>query len=136
MAHSSSFSSGFIIKWIILKILVLTFKPNVTTYPDNFVHIEIYCINLTINNNLIYFAYSWHNVLKSKFMGGKRNRRVDYLVHLLVTKVNPYYIKSMVQKAAGMKGLSVEMELFEAIKKKSEQIPEDDIKVLSQFENC
>ncbi|KAJ7938711.1 hypothetical protein B0H13DRAFT_1583399, partial [Mycena leptocephala] len=35
---------------------------------------------------------SWHHLLKGNFLEGKRNRRVDHLLHVLINSAIPYFI--------------------------------------------
>ncbi|CEP16772.1 hypothetical protein [Parasitella parasitica] len=47
--------------------------------------------NMETNN----FVESWHNQLKTTYLGRKRNRRVDRLIHILVKDVEPDYIQNI-----------------------------------------
>ncbi|CEP13527.1 hypothetical protein [Parasitella parasitica] len=47
--------------------------------------------NMETNN----FIESWHNQLKTTYMGRKRNRRVDRLIFILVNDVEPDYIHNI-----------------------------------------
>jgi hypothetical protein len=35
---------------------------------------------------------AWHHLLKGTFMQGKRNRRLDHLIHILVDQAIPHFI--------------------------------------------
>lgn len=61
-----------------------------------------------INMNMITEAY--HYVLKTKFLCGKRNRRIDHLIYVLVEELLPYYITKHKQQDFGFEGLSIEVQ--------------------------
>ena len=43
-------------------------------------------------------------MLKSHFLDGKRNRRIDFLIHTLVNEMVPYYQNRHAQQAVGLEG--------------------------------
>lgn len=55
----------------------------------------------------IFVLSSYHHVLKSKWLEGKRNRRVDHLVHTLVTVMIPSYAIHHVRQELGFEGLNL-----------------------------
>ncbi|KAJ7577777.1 hypothetical protein C8J56DRAFT_714490, partial [Mycena floridula] len=61
---------------------------------------------------------AWHHVLKSKFLEGKRNRRADFLVHILVNEVVPFYKLRERRQDDKFEGLDLEMKRRQAIKEK------------------
>ena len=56
-------------------------------------------------SNLLIISY--HHILKSKWLEGKRNRRVDHLVHTLVTIMLPSYAIQHVRQELGFEGLNL-----------------------------
>ncbi|KDR65956.1 hypothetical protein GALMADRAFT_45345, partial [Galerina marginata CBS 339.88] len=44
----------------------------------------------TCDTNMLVEA--WHHLLKGTFMQGKRNRRLDHLIHILVEEAIPHFI--------------------------------------------
>lgn len=51
----------------------------------------------------------WHHVLKSKFLEGKQNRCVDYLLYVLLDLVIPYYIAWSQCQEFGFEGPDLEI---------------------------
>ncbi|KAJ7137525.1 hypothetical protein C8R43DRAFT_893494, partial [Mycena crocata] len=47
---------------------------------------------------------AWHHVLKSTHMEGKRNRRVDQLIHVLINVALPDYITNHRAQRLGFHG--------------------------------
>ncbi|KAJ7248917.1 hypothetical protein C8J57DRAFT_978585, partial [Mycena rebaudengoi] len=52
---------------------------------------------------------SWHHLLKAKFLEGKRNRRVDHLLHVLLNKAIPYFIARHRRQEFGFEGPDLEV---------------------------
>ncbi|KAJ7579829.1 hypothetical protein C8J56DRAFT_795812, partial [Mycena floridula] len=42
------------------------------------------------DSNMNMLIEAWHHVLKTTFLEGKCNRRMDFLLHILVNKVVPF----------------------------------------------
>ena len=55
----------------------------------------------------IFVLSSYHHVLKSKWLDGKRNRRVDHLIHTLVTIMVPSYAVQHIRQELGFEGLNL-----------------------------
>src|SRR6266849_4579524 len=53
---------------------------------------------------MILFLTSYHHVLKDYWLDGKRNRRVDHLIHALVKDMIPSYEDRHKQQKLGMQG--------------------------------
>jgi hypothetical protein len=51
---------------------------------------------------------AWHHVLKCKFLHGKRNRRIDFLLHALTKRVLPFYAAKWARRALGFEGDDLE----------------------------
>ncbi|KAF8270563.1 hypothetical protein EI94DRAFT_1422579, partial [Lactarius quietus] len=58
------------------------------------------------DTNMLIEAY--HHVLKSKWLDGKRNRRLDHLAFILVKSVDPYYRFQHDRQQTGLDGLNLE----------------------------
>ncbi|KAJ7113249.1 hypothetical protein C8R43DRAFT_832977, partial [Mycena crocata] len=52
---------------------------------------------------------AWHHVLKWKFLEGKRNRRVDHLLDVLVNRVVPYHALKQRRQNNGFEGDDIEV---------------------------
>ncbi|KAJ7576586.1 hypothetical protein C8J56DRAFT_762085, partial [Mycena floridula] len=70
---------------------------------------------------------AWHHVLKGKFLEGKRNRRVDHLLHVLIDRVVPYYIARGHRQACGFEGPNLEVKRRREISERGEQLSKDSI---------
>lgn len=66
--------------------------------------------------------YSWHHLLKGNFMQGKRNRRLDHLLHILVDKAIPYFIHRHRRQEFGFKGPDLEVKKRIDIESRSQTI--------------
>ena len=55
----------------------------------------------------IFVLSSYHHVLKSKWLDRKRNRRVDHLIHTLITVMVPSYVVQHVRQEQGFEGLNL-----------------------------
>src|SRR5260370_36469843 len=53
---------------------------------------------------MIFFVLSYHNVLKDYWLDGKRNERVDHLIHALVKDMIPSYEDHHKRQKLGMQG--------------------------------
>ncbi|KAJ7243521.1 hypothetical protein C8J57DRAFT_1034711, partial [Mycena rebaudengoi] len=62
---------------------------------------------------------AWHHVLKSKFLHGKRNRRLDHLLHTLSNEVLPYYALKQRRQELGFEGPDIEVKKRNAIVSRS-----------------
>ncbi|KAJ7871039.1 hypothetical protein B0H13DRAFT_1569692, partial [Mycena leptocephala] len=56
------------------------------------------------DTNMLVEAYVWHHVLKSFHLEGKRNRRVDQLIHTLLNVALPNYIANHRAQQFGFHG--------------------------------
>jgi hypothetical protein len=63
---------------------------------------------------------SWHHVLKGKFLDGKRNRRLDHLINVLVARVAGYYALKQRRQELGFEGPDIEVLKRRKILEKSE----------------
>ncbi|KAJ7590248.1 hypothetical protein C8J56DRAFT_752125, partial [Mycena floridula] len=52
---------------------------------------------------------AWHHVLKGKFLQGKRNRRLDFLLHVLIDDVLPHFRLREHRQLAKFEGFDLEM---------------------------
>ncbi|KAJ7779485.1 hypothetical protein DFH07DRAFT_730176, partial [Mycena maculata] len=52
---------------------------------------------------------AWHSVLKCKFFHGKRNRRLDHLLYILLHGVLPYYALKQRRQDLGFEGPDMEV---------------------------
>jgi hypothetical protein len=52
---------------------------------------------------------AWHHLLKGKFMQGKRNHRLDQLIHILVKQVIPHFIQKHHSQTHGFEGGDLEV---------------------------
>lgn len=77
-----------------------------------------------IDTNMLIEA--WHHVLKGKFMDGKRNRRLDQLIYILVREVVPFYKQKQLRQEHGFEGLNLEIKARKAAIAKGEAIPKTD----------
>lgn len=60
-------------------------------------------------------VHRWHHVLKGKFLEGRRNRRLDHLLFVLVRKVLPYYLLKQRRQTLGFEGVDLEVAKRKAI---------------------
>lgn len=80
-----------------------------------------------IDTNMLIEA--WHHVLKGKFMKGRRNRRMDHLLHILIDEVVPYYAQKQLRQRHGFEGLNLEMKRRRDVIAAAESIPADAVHV-------
>jgi hypothetical protein len=72
---------------------------------------------------------SYHHTIKSTFLGGFRNRRVDVIIYTLVERLEDYYRTRRVRQGLGFEGENVEEKALRKIRVKALLIPDSDIKV-------
>jgi hypothetical protein len=65
--------------------------------------------------------------LKGKFLQGKRNRRIDHLLHILVERVLPYCSLKQRRQDLGFEGPDVEVKKRQDIKRRSQVYVKDNI---------
>ncbi|PPR02766.1 hypothetical protein CVT24_002240 [Panaeolus cyanescens] len=70
---------------------------------------------------------AWHHVLKGKFMQGKRNRRLDHLIYILVLKVMPYFLAKHQYQESGFAGPDLEVQERRRIEELAAKIDPNDI---------
>ncbi|KII90474.1 hypothetical protein PLICRDRAFT_71670, partial [Plicaturopsis crispa FD-325 SS-3] len=61
---------------------------------------------------------AWHHVVKGKFLHGKRNHRLDHLIHILVNEVVPFYALKQRRQDLGFEGADIEIQKRIDIEKK------------------
>lgn len=81
----------------------------------------------SIDTNMLIEA--WHHVLKGKFMRGKRNRRLDQLIYILVKEVVPFYAHKHLRQKFGFEGLNLEMKQRQDAEEKGLAIPKEHVQV-------
>jgi hypothetical protein len=64
-------------------------------------------IHEDIDTNMLLEA--WHHVLKGKFLHGKRNHRMDHLLHCLINEVIPHYKLKQSRQEIGFQGVNLEV---------------------------
>ncbi|KAJ7140308.1 hypothetical protein C8R43DRAFT_1201380, partial [Mycena crocata] len=52
---------------------------------------------------------AWHHLLKGDFLEGKRNRRLDHLIHVLYEIVIPHFIARHRRQEMGFEGPDLEL---------------------------
>ncbi|KAJ6505100.1 hypothetical protein C8R45DRAFT_817585, partial [Mycena sanguinolenta] len=62
---------------------------------------------------------SWHHMLKSKFLLGKRNRRLDHLLYVLIKRVVAYYGLKQERQNLGFEGPDIELKKHKDIAKRA-----------------
>ncbi|KAJ3523685.1 hypothetical protein NMY22_g11333 [Coprinellus aureogranulatus] len=77
---------------------------------------------------------AWHHLLKGKFMQGKRNRRLDQLIYVLVYQAMPYFIHRHHLQYSGFEGGDLEVQERLRIEVAAKLIPEDDIEQVDDGE--
>ncbi|KAJ7028487.1 hypothetical protein C8F04DRAFT_1290675, partial [Mycena alexandri] len=70
---------------------------------------------------------SWHHLLKGKFLEGKRNRRVDHLLHVLVNDTIPYFIGKHRRQEFGFEGPDLEVKRRMEVESRSLSIKKESI---------
>lgn len=71
---------------------------------------------------------SWHHVLKGKFLEGRRNCRLDHLLHILIDLVIPYYLLKERCQKLGFEGENLENQKRAKAIDRGKAIRVDDIK--------
>ena len=77
------------------------------------------------NTNMLIESY--HNLLKTKFMSGKRNRRIDRLIFILTEQIENHFVIKQKRKKYGLHGPSLVEFDMAAQKEKSLLFGENDI---------
>ncbi|KAJ7164673.1 hypothetical protein C8R43DRAFT_987894 [Mycena crocata] len=75
---------------------------------------------------------AWHHVLKGKFLHGKRNRRLDHLLHVLFAEVIPYYKLKQLRQDLGFEGIDIEVKERKNVIKRAESYVKEDIEHLEE----
>ena len=77
----------------------------------------------------------YHHVLKSRWLDGKRNRRLDHIIFTLVKSADPYYRFRHERQEAGLDGLNLEKSRKRDIEETAKTITRDSIESFddSQF---
>ena len=70
---------------------------------------------------------AWHHILKGSFMQGKRNRRLDHLIYILVDHAMPYFIQRHHRQENGFEGPDLEVKKRIEIEGRAESIPKSSI---------
>jgi hypothetical protein len=78
----------------------------------------------------------WHHILKSKFLHGKRNRRVDHLLYILVRKAVPYFAARHRRQAFGFDGPDLELKHWQNLEERAREIARSDIQVNEEGNYC
>lgn len=91
----------------------------------------MYCIQI-ISVHLVLIAHSYHHVLKSLFLSGKRNRRLDVLYTALVYEAILYYRKREKRQACGLEGDDQEITIRKTAHQAGAMIPACNIKVATR----
>lgn len=77
-------------------------------------------------NKLLFFTHNrfrWHHLLKGNFLQGKRNRRLDHLLYVLVKVAVPYFIQRHRRQAFGFEGPDLEARRRIEIEERAKSIP-------------
>jgi len=94
----------------------------------------IYRTNRTIfqlcDTNMLVEA--WHHLLKGTFMQGKRNRRLDHLIHILVDQAIPHFIHKHHRQEFGFEGADLEVKKRLEIEERAKSIRPDQIKATEE----
>src|SRR5258708_4652662 len=69
----------------------------------------------------------WHHLLKGNFMEGKRNRRLDHLIYILVDQAIPYFVQRHHRQEAGFEGPDLEVKRRLKIEEHAQSIPSTQI---------
>ncbi|KIK00486.1 hypothetical protein K443DRAFT_100253 [Laccaria amethystina LaAM-08-1] len=76
---------------------------------------------------LSHLMSSWHHVLKGKFLEGRRNRRVDHLLYILLCKVIEYYLVKQNCESISFEGPNIEARKCKTILQHSKAISTSDV---------
>ena len=77
---------------------------------------------------------SWHHILKTHLLQGKRNRRGDHLIYTLIREAVPRYAQKYIHRILGMDGGDLEDQKYVEIMRRASFIHEDEIEV--RFLTC
>ena len=77
------------------------------------------------------YSFSWHHLLKGKFLQGKCNRCVDHLLHTLIWKTIPYFVAKHRRQALGFDGPDLENQCWTELEEGGQKIPKSDIEHLN-----
>ncbi|KAJ7060325.1 hypothetical protein C8F01DRAFT_1369970 [Mycena amicta] len=83
------------------------------------------CIFEDCDTNMLVEA--WHHLLKSMFLLGKRNRRMDHLIHTLIDDVLPFFIRKQHVHESGFKGDDLQTKKRRAIVERALEFTSNDI---------
>lgn len=88
--------------------------------------VEAYVILIlvVISSNQV---HSWHHLLKGDFLEGKRNRRLDHLLHALTQKAIPHFIARHRRQAYGFEGPDLALKRRMEIERRADSIEKADI---------
>jgi hypothetical protein len=71
---------------------------------------------------------SWHHLLKGTFLEGKRNHRLDHLIHVLYDVAIPHFIAHHRRQAMGFEGPNLEIKHRMEVTRRAGSIPMSDIR--------
>lgn len=74
----------------------------------------------------------WHHTLKSTFLHGKRNRRLDHLIAVLVRDVCPYFAIRYHRNRLGFEGPTLEMRKHQDIESRGKAIPAASVIIIDE----
>ncbi|KAJ7580323.1 hypothetical protein C8J56DRAFT_1057962 [Mycena floridula] len=122
-------------KWLEIKVLAPDSVIDYLTdawFPVKHMWLAVFRVGRMIwqisDTNMLVEA--WHHVLKGKFLEGKRNRRVDHLLHVLLDRVVPYYIARRHRQDCGFEGPNLEVKKRREVTEHTETIGKDTIQVV------
>jgi hypothetical protein len=78
---------------------------------------------------LIHNNFSWHHILKGKFLHGKRNRHADHLISILVGPMELHFKTKALPQKHGLEGSDLETQEHQNMIKRLESICMEHIKV-------
>jgi len=70
---------------------------------------------------------AWHHLFKGSFLQGKRNRRLDHLIYVLVDHAIPHFIEKHHRQEAGFEGADLEVQERIAVEGRAKSIKITDI---------
>jgi len=70
---------------------------------------------------------AWHHLLKGTFMQGKRNRRLNHLIHILVDQAIPHFIHKHRRQEFGFEGADLEVKKRLEIEERTKSIKSEQI---------
>ncbi|KAJ6570995.1 hypothetical protein DFH09DRAFT_916772, partial [Mycena vulgaris] len=79
----------------------------------------------TCDTNMLVEA--WHHLLKGDFLEGKRNRRLDHLIHVLCDVAIPHFIARHRRQKMGFEGPDLALKHRIKVTERAESISKDDI---------